>query len=90
MSLRSCLGAAELFLVASERCRGERAGFQGAQSPCSTTHDIYSQFLDDGESAAATKLLDHGDMDVKSAIMPVNAVADARKDIPRDGAGLIR
>ena len=33
LSLRSCLGAAELFLVASERCRGERAGFQGAQSP---------------------------------------------------------
>jgi hypothetical protein len=53
-------------------------------------HGPYSQFLDDGEIAAATKLLDHGDMDIKSAIMPVNAVADARKDIPRDGAGLIR
>ena len=50
----------------------------------------YSQFLADGDIAAATKLLDHGDMDVTSAIMPVNAVADARKDIPRDGAGLIR
>jgi hypothetical protein len=53
-------------------------------------HGRDGQFLDDGDIAAATKLLDHGDMDVKSAIMPVNAVADARKDIPRDGAGLIR